>query len=133
MKKSGCILFVIVFTLVLSSCTPIRAGKGVESVSLICSERAMNVKCVDLFYDDKDIIKTFLRAIESATKMEGVLDYQEEYEMTLKYVSGKERKFHLSITENRDYKGLLLELPDTMQGYAIPKDQANQLRDIIYK
>ncbi|CAM3719845.1 hypothetical protein [Marinicrinis lubricantis] len=126
-------IVVSLICIILSAgCSPINIEKGIQSITLICNERALNEKCVDLYFDDEETINTFVEAIESAEKMKGVLDYEEEYEMIIDFENGKQRRFHLSLTTNRDYNGLLLELPDTMKGYSIPKGKANQLRDIIY-
>jgi hypothetical protein len=131
MRRLG-LLCVISVLLLGTGCSSLNFDKNIVSVKLVCNERAINEACVDKEYKDRAIIKSFVNVIKSAVKMQGALDYEEEYEMTLISGSGEERKYHLSLTPNRDLMGLLLELPNTSTGYQISKKNANKLRDIIF-
>ncbi|WP_169823486.1 hypothetical protein [Paenibacillus yonginensis] len=78
-------------------------------------------------------MKKFKAAIEKANRIPGALDYQSEYTMTLAYKNGNQSVFYFSLTSNRDYNGLIVEQSNSENGYSIPKDKANELRDIVYR
>lgn len=131
MKNIQFAVLILLSLLALAACSPLSVKGTILSITLACNPN-LPYECIDQQFEESKEIKVFQKAIQKARKMKGALDYEPEFVMTIMFSDGSKRQFHLSLTSNRDFYGLLLELPNTMQGYRIPVSTANQLRDIIY-
>ncbi|WP_174704754.1 hypothetical protein [Paenibacillus physcomitrellae] len=128
-------ILLIMVPVLCAGCSDLKVGHGLESIALDCFESPSlsNSDCKDKFYDDDKTLKKFREAIEKANRIPGALDYQPEYTMTLTYRNSNQSVFYFSLTSNRDYNGLVVEQSNSEKGYSIPKDKANELRDIVYR
>jgi hypothetical protein len=105
---------------------------------LICNNKEASKGCNDVSFDDKSAIKAIVQAIEKAEPMLGDLNFVAEYTMHLTFKDGTTRQFDLSLGTNKGQKGLLVDHLKTTQGttqgyqgYEIPIDEANIIRELI--
>ena len=90
-------------------------------------------KCSNYSSSNEQIMKKFERAINTATKLSGALNYTAEYRMTITYSDHTMANYDLSLGSERGKKGLLVDLNHSEVGYEIGKTYANQLREVINK
>jgi hypothetical protein len=110
--------------------------KDVNNISLECIQLCLEMQnkpfSVKLF-DDSDSIALFIKAINEAEKMQGILDYGAIFLMKLTLKNGNQKEYHLNIANTeKSQKGLLLKLPNTEQGYRIPEKTSKSLKELIY-
>lgn len=84
-------------------------------------------------YENADELRIFRRAIETAVKMSGELEYGVMFYMYLSMEDGTQKKFVLNVGDEEDQTGLLVDTAASGQGYEIPEDQTAKLREIIYE
>ena|SRR5690554_4222932 len=108
----------------------------VESITLECIQACLSMENPpfnEKEFKEKVAIEVFLKAINNAEKMKGSLDYSAVFFMTLSLKNGDKIDYHLVIT-NTDIpqRGLILELPNTEQGYKISEKTTRELKELIY-
>jgi hypothetical protein len=106
---------------------------SITSIGLDCNKTTNDELCESKYLDDPQSIKIFEEAINKAIKMEGILDYSAEYNMTITHSNNTTKNYHLSLGTDRLLNGLLVDQSNSSQGYEIPKKYANQLRDVLKK
>lgn len=106
-------------------------SKSVVSIELECQRLERVEKCSNYSSSNEQIMKKFERAINTATKLSGALNYAAEYRMTITYSDHTMVKYDLSLGSERGKKGLLVDLNHSEVGYEIGKTYANQLRELI--
>ena len=84
-------------------------------------------------FEDRGSIDLFIKAVNHAKKMQGVLDYGAIFLMTITMNDESQMEYHFNI-ENTDnpQKGLILKLPNTEQGYEISEETSEKLKHMIY-
>lgn len=102
---------------------------SIISISLECLQPNEDEMCMDQFLDDTQSITLFENAITHAVKMPGELNYIAEYKMTVTYTNDTELKYHLSLGTDEAMNGLLVDTSNSGQGYEIPLEYANDLRE----
>lgn len=106
-----------------------ETGNSIVSISLECLRPTKDEICTDQFFDDTQSIRLFKNAITHAVKMPGELNYIAEYEMIVTYTNDTELKYHLSLGTDRTMSGLLVNTSNSGEGYEIPLEYANDLRE----
>ncbi|TES46035.1 hypothetical protein E2L07_19765 [Halalkalibacterium halodurans] len=74
-------------------------------------------------------MKTFIEAIENAQKMEGMLNYIAEFDLTVNFKDKSSAHYHLSLGGETEGEGLLVSLSNTLQGFRIQKEDTKLLRE----
>lgn len=105
--------------------------KEIESITLTCLPNFGKKPCENRKFADSSAVERFRQAVHRAEKMPGMLNYVAEYLMTVTFHDLTKRDFHLSLGTDRDQSGLLVPLFDTTQGYEIPVEEANRLRELL--
>lgn len=129
MHKGIFALLLLLMLLGITGC----GSKSIVSIELECQRLERVEKCSNYSSSNEQIMKKFERAIDTATKLPGALDYAAEYRMTITYSDHTIAKYDLSLGAERGKKGLLVDLNHSEVGYEIGKTYANQLREIINK
>lgn len=102
-----------------------------SNITLICINKEIAKGCNDVSYNDKSAIKAIMQAIEKAEPMPGILNYAAEYTMHITIKDTTTRRFDLALGTNKGQKGLLVDHLKTTQGYEIPINEANIIRELI--
>ncbi|MFC4098121.1 hypothetical protein [Paenibacillus xanthanilyticus] len=108
----------------------LREGE-IALVELLCHEGLPNPGCTDWQADAPEAIHAFVQAIRSAESMAGPINDMAQYDMNLVYRNQTTKRYHITLGTDRGMNGMLVDLENTDQGYAIPAEQANKLRDWI--
>lgn len=125
------ILLIVVF---ISGCNnKTDSNVSITSIGLDCPKTINNELCESEYLDDAQSIKIFEEVINKSTKMEGILNYAAEYNMTISNSNNTTKNYHLSLGTDRLMNGLLVDQSNSSQGYEIPMKYANQLRDVLKK
>lgn len=82
---------------------------------------------------DAHFIKIFIQAIKNAAKMEGILNYQAEFEMIVTFNDNTSLIYDLNLGTDPENEGLLVLKFDNHNGYIIQKQDVQNMREIIYK
>lgn len=106
-------------------------SKEIESIALTCQPNFGKKPCENRRIEDPSAVERFRQAVHRAEKMSGDIDYGAEYLMTVTFHDKTNRDFHLSLGTDRNQSGLLVPLSDTTQGYEIPVEEANRLRELL--
>ncbi|OAB42339.1 hypothetical protein [Paenibacillus antarcticus] len=106
---------------------------SITSIGLECPKTTNDELCESKYLDDAQSIKIFEEAINKAIKMQGILNYVAEYNMTISNSNNTTKNYHLSLGTDRLMNGLLVDQSNSGQGYEIPMKYANQLRDVLKK
>jgi hypothetical protein len=140
MKKSFLLFTIIIVALVGCSVnvkeTVTFGEKDVIGISLNLNsewEQSHSESFKSKTFTDANSMTIFTEAIENSEKMEGMLNYVAEFDMTVNFKDKSSIEYHLSLGDETDDVGLLVELSNTVQGYIIQKEDAQELRGIIYK
>lgn len=127
-RNLAAIVLVIMF---ITGCNTTEIEEPITSIELECKNPILAEKCENHSFNDKKSIKIFEEAINTATEIQGNLNYSAEYSMTISYSNNTTKNYDLSLGTDRTMKGLLVNQENTSQGYEISVDNANQLRDLI--
>lgn len=82
---------------------------------------------------DVNEIKVFTEAIKKAKPINGILDYGTVFRVFVSFKDKTEKQYVLNITENENAIPLLVNMSESEKGFSIPKENAVELRAIIYK
>lgn len=132
-------VFVLIFGLTgckTLSGKEIFSKKEVESIKLecmeLCKQKGNVAFSVKTFEDDNDI-EMFVKAINKAEKIKGMLDYGTLFLMEVILKDGTQKKYVLNIDKEFGTNGLLVESSNSSQGYTITQELSFELSKIIYK
>ncbi|MEB1807404.1 MAG: hypothetical protein LPK26_08900 [Bacillaceae bacterium] len=134
-------LLIILFILILMGCSSnvnenvTFAGKDVINISLNANsnyEQSQKESFKSNTFKDADSMTIFIEAIKNVERMGGVLNYIAEFNMTVNFKDKSSTEYHISLGNEIEDEGLLVELSNTVQGYIIQKEDAQKLREIIY-
>ncbi|MCL6603201.1 MAG: hypothetical protein K6T94_10030 [Paenibacillus sp.] len=123
---------------VLVGCNKVR-GNEIQSIKVecvdICKDQGEKTLFTEKTFNDADDIKTFARAINKATKIQGELDYGAYFYMYIYFENSSQKKYVLNISNEVDkgIKGLLVDSADSGKGYSIPEEFHNELSTLIYQ
>jgi len=127
MRKIVFSIFII--SLILTGCTSsISIKQNIIKVTLVCTGQVYSEDCKDVTFDDESSIKAIEQAMKRAKPMQGAINYVAEYRMVFTFKDGTTRSYDLSLGQDREQTGLLVE---NSQGYVIPVKEANRLRELI--
>src|SRR5690242_12641759 len=96
------IIFILAVTILIAGCNLINHGiksNEVISISLECIQECLKMKDKPFAikrFEDHESIKKFVKAINQAEKMEGILDYGAIFLMKLSYKNGSSNEYHLN-------------------------------------
>lgn len=129
--KTSCLIVFLLISVFFVGCTQAKeeTGNSIIFISLECLRPTKDEICKDQFFDDTRSIRLFENAITHTVKMSGELNYIAEYEMIVTYTNDTELKYHLSLGTDRTMNGLLVNTSNSGQGFEIPLDYANDLRE----
>ncbi|CAI6015716.1 hypothetical protein PAECIP112173_00054 [Paenibacillus sp. JJ-100] len=141
------VLFLTLLVLFITGCgssnSDVLESKGVQRleekqeipvlITLSCNQARPSSPCRNVEFDRSDEIQIVTEAIFSAERMQGILDYAAEYKMNITYADGSVIRYDLSLGTDPEMQGLLVNQEDTMIGYSIPLENANQLRQVIQR
>jgi flavin-binding protein dodecin len=83
-------------------------------------------------FEDRNQIKAFEDAINSANKDTREVEYALLFQMHVTFNDGTQKKYKLNVAEDVSMKNGIFMSADG-QGYVIPKEITNELRLLIYK
>ncbi|RCW46458.1 hypothetical protein [Paenibacillus prosopidis] len=128
------ILILIILFGGLLGCNAVKE-KEILNIRLECADLCKQMEkppFTEKTFEDTDEIKTFVKAINKAKKMNGELDYGVLFLMHISFKDGSQKKYVLNITKEEGGTGLLVDTADSGQGYEIPEGLHNELSKIIY-
>lgn len=134
MKK----VFILVLIMVLGivGCgNKVENEKEIVSIKIECADlcRTMkNIPFTEKTFDNEEEIRIFQRAINTAEKINGNLNYGVIFYMYVSFEDGTLKKFVLNVDDDDASTALLVDTAHSEQGYTIHKDQTIELRTILY-
>ncbi|NOJ73509.1 hypothetical protein [Paenibacillus alvei] len=127
--QKGIVAITILLLLLLT--TGCEEERYMISIKLECEQTSMAKICSNYESNDEKVIQKFERAIETATKMSGELNYVPQYKVTIHYSDNAVEQYHLSIGTDQAKKRIVVNLAASQIGYEIGKSYTNQLRKIL--
>ncbi|GAE28611.1 hypothetical protein JCM9140_4862 [Halalkalibacter wakoensis JCM 9140] len=138
MRKCFLLYVVIILTFVVGCSEKTQMGipfydKDVISISLNSHPEwdSKDISLKSKQFTDASRMKTFIEAIENAQKMEGMLNYIAEFDLTVYFKDKSSAHYHLSLGGETEGEGLLVNLSNTLQGFRIQKEDTKLLREMI--
>jgi len=135
----GACLLLFILLVVFVSPSNIKSAE-VLSIRLECVDSCKDTKqtqasFTEKTFDDKNEIRTFVKAINRAKKLKGELDYGVYFYMYLSFKDGHQKKYVLNIgnSEKKGTRGLLVDTGNSGQGYSISEREHEKLRKLIFQ
>lgn len=131
--KTKLVIVILLLSMFVMGCNQSEedSKNSMISINLECFQTHKDEMCQDHYFDDMQSITMFENAINHAIKMPGELNYIAEYEMTVTFMDNTELRYDLSLGTDQSMKGLLVDKSNTSQGYEIPVEDANLLRELL--
>ncbi|MFD2042867.1 hypothetical protein ACFSTA_00930 [Ornithinibacillus salinisoli] len=83
-------------------------------------------------FTDEETVETFMEAIHSAKKEEGVVDMDfGDFDLNVISSDGKEEGFHLWLREDME-RGSIMRVENTHVVYTLSKKSTQELKDILF-
>lgn len=83
-------------------------------------------------YTEAEYIKIFTEVIDQSEEISGELNYEPEFNMKLLFDDGTTEDYYLALGEIRGNEGLLVSTKNSGQGYSIPVQNSDQLRELVF-
>lgn len=134
MKRA--LILVLIMVLGIVGCgNKVENEKEIISIKIECTDICKTMKntpFIEKTYEKEEEIRVFQRAINTAEKINGILDYGVTFYMYVSFEDGTQKKFVLNVDDDDASTALLVDTAHSEQGYRIPQEQTNKLRKILY-
>ena len=133
MKKAFILVFIMVLGIVGCG-NKVENEKEIVSIKIECADLCKTMKntpFTEKTYENEEEIRIFQRAINTAEKINGILDYGVVFYMYVSFEDGTQKKFVLNVADDDSSTALLVDTAHSEQGYTIPKDQTKELRKTL--
>ncbi|MDW7650303.1 MAG: hypothetical protein SCK29_08910 [Bacillota bacterium] len=135
LRKSTVLFFVVIALIVFTGCQKAPSAGSVQKIELLQIDGFTQTDSVVLAtFTEQDEIQPIVKAIETSTKIDGILDVTApSFGLKLYDTNDAVKTYYLWVGQDTRYNGMIMDVEDTHTGYTLTEEAAEMLFTLIQR